>query len=322
MPIVSVIVPVYNVEKYIRKCLDSLVNQTLKDIEILVINDGSPDNSQRIIDEYVSKYSFVKSFCKQNGGLADARNFGLKHATGKYVGFIDSDDSVELNMYEKLVAKAEEQQAELVVCDLQYVWEDGSKKSMRMAGLNQIEGKTERQSLFTSPLFAWNKLYRRDFFMSTGLEYSVGKWYEDIPVTVPLFAEAKRIAYVPEVMIHYLQRGTSIMGSGYDKRMFHIFDQMKFIYDYYQEHDLLEKYREEIEYLFIEHLMLYGAFRFLRTSHYRELCHESFKMMKSYFPNYRKNSFLKRFSLKNRLFIMTLSPLTLNGWKWILERRG
>lgn len=319
---VSVIVPVYNVEKYLRKCLDSLVHQTLDDIEILVINDGSPDQSQAIIEEYESSYPNLKGYVKPNGGLADARNFGLQYATGKYIGFIDSDDYVEIDMYEKLFEKAEKEQADLVVCDLEYVWEDGSKEPMRMSGLNKIEGKSERSALFTSPLFAWNKLYRREFLLKSGLKYSVGKWYEDIPVTVPLFALANRVTYVPEVMIHYLQRGTSIMGSGYDQRMYHIFDQMKFIYHYYQEHGLLNQYREEIEYLFVEHLMLYGAFRFLRTNHYKELCSMSFQVMKEYFPQYRSNSFLKIFSLKNRLFIMTLNPWTMSFWKWVLERRG
>lgn len=322
MPKVSVIVPVYNVEKYLKSCLDSLVNQTLSDIEVVVVNDGSPDNCQLIIEQYEKMYPFVKGYVKPNGGLADARNYGIQRASGDYIGFVDSDDTVELDMYEKLLKKAIEESADLVVCDLEYVWEDGSKDPERMDGLTHIDGKTMRSCLFASPLFAWNKLYRREFLLNSGLQYSVGKWYEDIPVTVPLFALAEKVAYVPEVMIHYLQRPTSIMGSGYDPRMFHIFDQMKFIYDYYQSLGLLKKYHEEIEYLFVEHLMLYGAFRFLRTDHAEELCTTSFKMMKQYFPKYKNNTFLKRFSIKNRVFIQTLSPLTLKLWKWILERRG
>ena len=100
---VSVIVPVYGVEKYISKCLNSLVNQTLNDIEIIVVNDGTKDNSQKIIDEYVKKYpDKVKSFIKENGGQGSARNYGLKQATGEYIGYVDSDDYVELDMYEKL----------------------------------------------------------------------------------------------------------------------------------------------------------------------------------------------------------------------------
>ena len=86
-PKISVIIPVYNVEKYLSKCLDSVVNQTLKDIEIIVVNDGSPDNSQKIIDDYTKKYKNIKSFVKKNGGLSDARNFGIKKASGKYIAF-------------------------------------------------------------------------------------------------------------------------------------------------------------------------------------------------------------------------------------------
>ena len=99
MPKVSIIIPVYNVEKYIATCLDSLVNQTLKDIEVIVVNDGSPDNSQDIIDEYVKKYpKIVKSYIKENGGQGSARNFGLKKATVEYIGYVDSDDYVSTDM--------------------------------------------------------------------------------------------------------------------------------------------------------------------------------------------------------------------------------
>ena len=319
---VSVVVPVYKVEKYLRGCLDSLVNQTLDDIEIIVVNDGSPDNCQSIIDEYVGKYNFVKSVIKENGGLGDARNVGITYATGEYIGFIDSDDTVEPDMYEKMYNKAVEDDADMVVCDLEYVWEDHSRENQYMAGFHQLENTEERKCMFLSPLFAWNKLYRREWFINSGLKYSVGKWYEDIPVTVPLFALANRISYVNQVMVHYLQRGSSIMGSGYDPRMVHIFDQMEFIYQYYKEHGLLEQYKEEIEYLFIEDLMLYGAFRFLRTDHYKELCSRSFEMMKKYFPDFRKNRYIQSLGLKNKIFIKTLNPATMTLYKKVLERRG
>ena len=103
MPSVSIIIPVYNVEKYIEKCLESLVNQTLEDIELIIVNDGSTDNSENIILQYKEKYpNKIKYYTKQNGGLSDARNFGMPFATGKYVAFLDSDDYVETNMYELL----------------------------------------------------------------------------------------------------------------------------------------------------------------------------------------------------------------------------
>ena len=104
---VSVIVPVWNVEKYLEKCLDSLVNQTLKEIEIIVVNDESPDNSQKIIDKYVKKYpKKIKALSQKNGGQGSARNHGLKYATGEYIGYVDSDDYIEKNMYELMYNKA------------------------------------------------------------------------------------------------------------------------------------------------------------------------------------------------------------------------
>jgi glycosyltransferase involved in cell wall biosynthesis len=103
VPRISIIVPVYNTEKYLKKCLDSLVNQSLKDIEIIIINDGSTDNSQNIIDEYKNKYpKLIKSYIKENGGLSDARNFGLAKAKGEYIGFVDSDDYVDYKLFELL----------------------------------------------------------------------------------------------------------------------------------------------------------------------------------------------------------------------------
>ena len=95
---VSIIVPVYNVELYLDKCLNSLVNQTLKEIEIIVVNDGSKDNSQAIIDKYTNKYNNIKALRKENGGLSDARNYGIKYASGEYIGYVDSDDYVTLDM--------------------------------------------------------------------------------------------------------------------------------------------------------------------------------------------------------------------------------
>ena len=127
-PILSIIVPVYNVEKYLDTCLTSLVNQTLDNYEILVINDGTKDNSQDIIDKYVEKYpEKVFSYIKENGGLSDARNFGIERANGKYISFIDSDDSIDMNYYKDMIDLAEKDGLDLVVADLEYVWETTKK---------------------------------------------------------------------------------------------------------------------------------------------------------------------------------------------------
>ena len=122
---VSIIVPVYNVEKYLAKCLDSLVSQTLEDVEIIVVDDGSKDNSKQIIDEFQTKYpDKIKSFVKENGGLSDARNFGLDRAIGEYIGFVDSDDYVTAEMFEEMHSLAQKYDAEMVICNLQKVDEN------------------------------------------------------------------------------------------------------------------------------------------------------------------------------------------------------
>lgn len=124
---VSVIVPVYNVEHYLAKCLDSLVNQSLQNIEIIVVNDGSKDGSGNIIQQYSEKYSDkIKALTKENGGLSDARNFGIDQATGDYLGFVDSDDYVSGTMFEEMLNLAEKNDAEMVICNIQKVDEDGN----------------------------------------------------------------------------------------------------------------------------------------------------------------------------------------------------
>ena len=116
---VSVIVPVYNVEKFIDKCLNSIVNQTLKEIEIIVVNDGSPDNSQKIIDKYVKKYpEKVQSFIKENGGQGSARNLGIEKAKGEYISFVDSDDWLDLDALEKMYSLAKKDNSDIVICDM------------------------------------------------------------------------------------------------------------------------------------------------------------------------------------------------------------
>lgn len=120
LPKVSVVVPIYNVEKYLKQCVDSLLNQTLKDIEIILVDDGAKDGSGKIVDEYKNKFTNVKVIHQANGGLGPARNTGIENATGEYIAFVDGDDWVQSNMYEKLYATAQKSNSDIVVsghCD-------------------------------------------------------------------------------------------------------------------------------------------------------------------------------------------------------------
>lgn len=300
---VSVIVPVYNVEKYLDECLSSLVNQTLSELEIIVVNDGTKDNSQSIIDHYVKQYpNKVVSLIKENGGLGDARNYGIPYAKGEYIGFVDSDDIVHLEMVEKMFNKAKLEDSDLVLCDLEYFYETSSEKMVK-EGLVQIENIDVNKTVFLSPLFAWNKLYRRSLFIESSLKYPIGLWYEDIPVTVPFFTLAKKISYVHETLIYYRQRSTSIMGSVDNPKVKDIFDIMHLCLNYFKDHNLLETYYDELEFLFLEHLMLNGGFRFLLSHKYKDYLAFSIDTLDLNFPHWRNNKYLFTLPRRYQIYI-------------------
>ena len=156
MPKVSVIVPVYNVENYVEKCLKSLVKQTLQDIEIIIVNDGSTDNSENIIKEFIKLYGEkIKYVTKENGGLSDARNYGMKFASGEYIAFLDSDDYVDITLYEKMYNKAIEEQCDYVECD--FIWKYDDKEVKDTGNIY----KNKHEMLATARVVAWNKLIKR-----------------------------------------------------------------------------------------------------------------------------------------------------------------
>lgn len=206
---VSVIVPVYNVEPYLDKCLNTLVNQTLKKIEIIIVNDGSKDNSEKIIEKYLKKYpEKIKYIKKANGGLSSARNEGLKYASGEYIGFVDSDDYVSLNTFNLMYKKAKEKNFDLVVCNLNYVYE--TKTKMVSAGLDkdlENEDEVKKNIVFLYPA-VWNKLYKKEILDS--LKFKEGIWYEDVEFNFRVYPRVKSIGYVDKPLIQYVQRESSI----------------------------------------------------------------------------------------------------------------
>ena len=300
---VSIIIPIYNVEKYLRRCLDSIVNQTLKDIECLLINDGSPDQSQKIIDEYVSKYpQLFKSYIKENGGLSDARNFGLNYVTGEYIAFVDSDDWIEPTMYEKMYQTAINQSADLVVCDFLMEWEL-TGVSNYIQGL-RCDSNDVSKNLLISPPSAWNKLYKAELFLKTNIRYPIGLWYEDLATTAKLIPFCENISYVDEAFVHYIQREGSIM-STINEKMLDIYKAIESIEEYYKKNEIYEKYKQEIEYLYIENLILYGTMRFLQLENGDKYIKESIKYINNKFPTWLKNPYINHLAKKDQ-FILNL----------------
>ncbi|SEG25002.1 Glycosyltransferase involved in cell wall bisynthesis [Halpernia humi] len=212
MPKVSIIVPVYNVEEHLEKCLNSLVKQSLDDVEIIVVNDGSQDDSQNIINQFQEKFpDKIKAFRKENGGLSDARNFGLDEAMGDYIGFVDSDDYISEEMFDEMYALAEKYAAEMVICNLQKVDEKGEivQKLTQIPNLPEVVDLRKNFSVFADlSYFACNKLFRKDLFLEKRFQKNMH--FEDIELIPQILLECKTIAHTQKYHYQYFERQNSI----------------------------------------------------------------------------------------------------------------
>ena len=289
---ISVIVPVYNVEKYIKKCLDSLVNQTLDGVEIIVVNDGSPDNSQKIIDEYTKKYKNVKSYIKENGGLSDARNYGIKKATGKYISFVDSDDYIRNDMLEIMYNYAIKEDLDVVVCDSINVYDNGSEILIKS---NNNYSDNDVRNYIISPPMACTRLFKKTIFDK--IQFKKNIYYEDLEMTPKVVNITDKIGFVSEGLYYYVQRDGSIMKQNvFNKKLLNIFDVLK------SNKDLLEdKFPEEIEYMYITHLLRTASLRFLNYDNGKEYIYKIHNIMKEYFPKWKNNVYYKKSSFKLKL---------------------
>ena len=300
---VSIIVPVYNVEAYLAKCLDSLVNQTLKEIEIIVVNDGSPDNSKKIIDTYSNKYDNICAFDKENGGLSDARNFGIKKAKGEYIAFVDSDDYVDTSMYEKMYNKAKSGNYDMVVCDLNYVYDDRV-----MRAYSNVKEDTEKIKEVMLNIYpaAWNKIFKRELL--SDIKFKRGIWFEDVEFIYRLLPHVKNIGVVNEPLYQYLQRDGSITRKK-DMRIYNYIDNMNSIMDYYKDNDLYLEYKKELEYIYVRYI--YATFIRQATifdyDEYLNAVKRAIMNVKSNFPKYYMNTYF--YKSKKGIYLLLFNKL-------------
>lgn len=218
--LISVIVPIYNVEKYFDRCVDSIINQTYKNLEIILVDDGSPDNCPQMCDDYAKIDNRIKVVHKENGGLSDARNAGMKVATGEYVSFIDSDDYISLDFYETLLETIVDNDSDIVECGVVKFYEDNNfdeysddLKVTNYDTLYALDGLINENPF---KQHVWNKLYKSNIALD--IPYAVGKLNEDEFWTYQIFGKAKKVARINKTMYYYFQRGSSIMGNGYNIR--------------------------------------------------------------------------------------------------------
>jgi glycosyltransferase involved in cell wall biosynthesis len=288
----SIIVPVYNVEKYLKKCITSLVGQTLDDsrYEILIVNDGSPDHSQKIIDEYASKHSNIVALVKENGGLSDARNYGLQKAKGRYVAFVDSDDYVDARMYETMLAKAKENDFDMVVCDFKEIYEDHEVLGNSRVKKDLMCAEEVRRAMVDFYPSAWNKLYKKELFEQ--VQFKKGVWFEDVECLYRLFPLIHSVGVVSEPFYYYIQRVGSISKST-DPRIFHYIDNWNGVIDYYEKKGYMDTYRKEIEYSYVRYL--YATFIKASLKYDKETYTKALKTaileVHKHFPKYRRNGY-------------------------------
>lgn len=299
----SIIVAVYNLEKYLPRCLDALVKQTLQEIEIICVDDGSTDSAPQIVDEYAHKYSNkVKVFHKSNGGEFTTRNYGLEKATGEYVTFVDTDDYVEKTWAEKLYNIAKENDADMAVCGFERIDLNTNKVvSQNMTNFtrgNKIISGKDDFVLFINPA-PWNKIYKREKVKN--LRFLPFRGFNDAMFLASSYTKMKKIAFEPEVLYHYYLR--------YDSQI-HTVNK--------KDVDNLKKYLLEVKKLYIdsnkyeEMKYILDTFAFLhlgtsvmyrvsydQTVDMKEMLKETIKYLDDNFKNWRKSPFLTfKYSLK------------------------
>ena len=214
---ISVIVPIYMVEKYLKRCVNSLLAQSYSDFELILVDDGSPDNCGNICEEYAAKDKRIRVIHKENGGLSDARNAGLRIAKGEYIAFVDSDDWVATNYLETLLKVIELTDSDICECEVLKTKGEIEKYKKSDEQYTSYSSEKALELLICDRIlhqYVWNKLYKRSCLK--GIPFAVGKINEDEFWTYQVFGNARRITKISNVLYYYFQRGSSIMGNHYN----------------------------------------------------------------------------------------------------------
>ena len=313
---ISIIVPTYNNANYLKKCLDSLVKQTLKDIEIIVINDGSTDDTINILKSYQKKYSNLKVINQENQGIAKSRNKGLEIARGEYISFVDSDDFVDLTMYEKLYQKALSNNFDIVEACCNFQYEDMVRKGV-VDLEHDILTLPDLKNYFINlyPVLV-AKLYKKEIFKDLRFR---SVYAEDVDILYRILPKIKKIGVVQEHLYYYYQREGSESNS-YTERLFDYISNFNDLYKYYQENNYYLKFKDEFEYTYVRYL--YATFIKRSVTLDKKLQQEAYQKatlnVHEKFPKYRHNKYFYK-SLKG-LYLVTFNRFYFNILK-ILRRK-
>lgn len=312
MNLVSIIIPAYNCQEFIGQCLDSILAQTYQSIEIIIVNDGSTDNTLQVLNKYVDNHpKLIKVYSVPNGGQGRARNFAVEQAIGKYLLFIDSDDYLEKTMIETLVEAVENNNSTFAICAYSRVTPEGTLL------FNEMDPKyKEIININTSP---WNKLFIRELWIENDVRFSEGLWYEDLEAVLKYLPHVKNPVWISTPLYNYVQRETSSINQ-YDHRVEDIFSVMNNVYTYYEQFGYLEKYYDELEYFFIMHL-IFGHLSRCVSEKDENKRQQYIKKTKDYiedkFPDYYKNKYFKLGELKkSSLGMFAIKLVGINAFRF------
>ena len=307
MPKFSLIVPIYKIEAYLPKCIDSILAQTCQDYELLLIEDGSPDGCGKICDDYAAKYpDKIRAIHQKNGGAGAARNNGIALASGEYLLFVDGDDYLSANFLAELSAAAQKSPADLLLFGAE-VERDGKKvgELHEAVPAEKLLSVKDEPSLYFGVMAPWNRAYRRTLFTEHDITFPTKVWYEDIRVVTKILAVAQTAYRLPGAYYHYLQREGSTMNNKNIERNAEILQAFDDILGWYASHGFLEAHREELTFQAVQHILLAATVRVLLINRKHHLVEDFRAYMEQHFSDFRNNKYLPLLD-KNKQLIYRL----------------
>ncbi len=283
----SFIVPVYNVKQYLEKCIDSILGQSYKDHEVIIVDDGSDDGSGDILDRLYGDLQNVTIIHQENKGLGGARNTGIEQAEGEYLLFVDSDDHLDREALRVIDTYLQRYDLDILRFNMWAISETG-KRYGKVLNIKNGSRLLSRSRFIIKEPTAWNKAYRASLFKQTGIRFPEHLLYEDL-ATIPMLAlYADRIGEIDAPLYYYLQRENSIIHGTKDvKKLLQIFDGLKRIYDHYEGNGSMERFYHELEWLTIQHAIYHTGIRMMFDRYDKGLMAETHRFVQEHFPGYR-----------------------------------
>lgn len=316
---ISVIVPVYNVEPYLERCIQSILAQDFEEYEIVLVNDGTEDDSGKIAEDFARQYPEKIVYIKQeNKGLGGARNTGILHAKGEYLLFVDSDDYIVPDTLQKVYRKMVEEQADLLLFDYYRISEQYEVLSRNYGCFGKVDTftlETYPGVLFDNPS-TWNKMYHRSLFVDYGIAFPDKVWYEDLRTTAKIYTKARKIVYFREPFYCYYQRESSIMHTKDCTKYLQIIEAMEDLLQYFKKEGMHDKFETELEFLAVYHLLFFAVVQVNKIDSGSIVQKKLREYVTEKFPCYKKNVYYQlKFSKKEKMILHLIGK----GWFRLLR---